>query len=389
MKVSTSMIFYFFLIGYVIFGLSISAIPSFSKLGFVFVFSGVLFFIVYFTPVIKSEGLPSYFLWYSFFYIFIVFSYIWSPLSMGFVPVGSILTVYLFSTMLFFGINYKLISPLGLVIVFLLPGIINFVAFNLGVNYVSELYDIETEAAMKRFGGLVGHPNAMLSRIMLPLFISILFVKELTKLRLFNKLILPIILLLCIFAMYSSGSKKALLFFIISVPMILSYYPKIKNTIYFISITALSVFLLGGITLMQTSLFDTNLEVINRLEEMLDGDESTYERFDMIFMGIDYFLSSPIFGNGLDSFSYLSNLGYYSHNNLVELLVSGGVIAASLYYFMIFNSLKGYFVNRGFVSLFFLCLLLISFDVTGVTYSDRSLQIFIFLLYSKYYCKIV
>lgn len=59
-------------------------------------------------------------------------------------------------------------------------------------------------------------------------------------------------------------------------------------------------------------------------------------RLDFIIKGVYYFLMSPILGHGYYSFSQLygGDTGnyMYSHNNYIETLVGGGVIAFVLYY---------------------------------------------------------
>lgn len=84
----------------------------------------------------------------------------------------------------------------------------------------------------------------------------------------------------------------------------------------------------------------------SRLEDMLrglaggSGDGSFNWRRLMLEEGWKYFLERPVFGQGIDNFRYLfgvqQGLETYSHNNFIEILVSGGFVGFLLYYSIYF-----------------------------------------------------
>lgn len=83
----------------------------------------------------------------------------------------------------------------------------------------------------------------------------------------------------------------------------------------------------------------------SRLEQAANGlfgsgtsDASYNGRHKMIVHGWEWFLRRPIFGYGLENFralySHEYNFSTYSHNNFIELLVSGGIVGIAIYYSM-------------------------------------------------------
>ena len=76
------------------------------------------------------------------------------------------------------------------------------------------------------------------------------------------------------------------------------------------------------------------------------ADGSSKIRSQMIEMGMQKWLSSPIWGYGFDSFKYynqaITGHFYYSHNNFVELLYNTGIIGFILYYW--------YYAKLGFIA---------------------------------------
>ena len=106
-----------------------------------------------------------------------------------------------------------------------------------------------------------------------------------------------------------------------------------------------SILAIGGVVIIVYFLImnvDALYNIVGkRMEVLINGvfsDEgfktrtSAYYRARMISIGIDLFKQRPLVGWGLDSFSQLSPYATYSHNNYIELLVSGGIIGFGLYY---------------------------------------------------------
>jgi O-antigen ligase len=97
---------------------------------------------------------------------------------------------------------------------------------------------------------------------------------------------------------------------------------------------------------------DTLISRFEMTAAMLQGDEinmgdGDVERRLMIDKGFEYFLNSPIWGNGHKNFGYLfaietnsTDYGHFSHNNYVELLCNLGLIAFCIYYLFYYKLLK-------------------------------------------------
>ena len=64
--------------------------------------------------------------------------------------------------------------------------------------------------------------------------------------------------------------------------------------------------------------------------ELEDG--SSRFRMELIVMGIQIFLDNPLIGRGLGQFGVASQTGYFSHNEIVEILATTGLPGFFLYY---------------------------------------------------------
>jgi len=370
--IRSSSVAYIILSLYAVFGLALSAVPVISKLGFVFAFTGSIYMLSVYLR--RRTPIPNFFIVVSAFFCFLLISSIWSPIS-NYSAIGGILTVYFSCFFVVSGLYLKIITPLGVVVIMTLPGLINVIAYFLGINYVTEIYDLSSDSAIKRFGGFIGHPNAMLTRMMLPLLIAAVIGDKLIESNFFNKVVFPIIILLGVFAVFSSGSKKALLFFVIALPLILAFYPMVRYRMaLFFCISVIPMFILFWY-FSTVDLSTSGVEVFVRISNMFEGDESTKERYFMALMGLNLFSESPIFGHGLNSFSVMSGLGYYSHNNAVEILVSGGLLLFLCYYFVFFYSVLFSGIKVSWFYALGVLLLFIGFDSTSVSFMDRGIHL--------------
>src|SRR5690554_2224781 len=76
---------------------------------------------------------------------------------------------------------------------------------------------------------------------------------------------------------------------------------------------------------------------VEALMDLVQGgnieEASLRSRYNFISQGWEYFLRNPWRGHGLDAFRYIRGYRHvYSHNNFIELLVSGGIIGFAIYY---------------------------------------------------------
>lgn len=192
-----------------------------------------------------------------------------------------------------------------------------------------------------------------------------------------------------IFIILLSGSRKGLFILILGTPLLI-YLLNPKKRIKNIFISSLVIIILY-LAIIKTPLFYNIIG--NRVEayvnilfgaEVNEASANTRELF--IERGWNYFLQKPWTGYGLDCFRHLSgSYGTYSHNNYIELLVSGGIPTLILYYFIRIIVLIKLFINRNLDSinklLFVILLLLIISEYGLVSYFDRLFAIlFIFIL---------
>jgi O-antigen ligase len=61
-------------------------------------------------------------------------------------------------------------------------------------------------------------------------------------------------------------------------------------------------------------------------------DGSTQIRFELVRIGLQIFLSNPLFGCGLGQFSIVSGTGHYAHNEFIEIAATTGLPGLWLYY---------------------------------------------------------
>ena len=115
---------------------------------------------------------------------------------------------------------------------------------------------------------------------------------------------------------------------------------------------------------------------------------SSYLRAEYRKMAFQGWLNSPIWGHGFDSFRFFNNEVHgrnaYSHNNFLELLYNGGIIAFGLFYIIYYKITKMAIkssVNetKALIIGSIVCILL--FEYGQVDYNLSAILIYICLLY--------
>ena len=189
-----------------------------------------------------------------------------------------------------------------------------------------------------------------------------------------------------------SGSRKGLLVILLGfIILLFLMYPKKRMR----NILSIIIFLLTFYLLI-THIPGLYYVIGYRLEALINyilgnsyNEASLATRLSYIELGWNFFLEKPWTGYGLDCFRYLPKAyNTYSHNNFIEILVSGGIIAFILYYIQyIIIILKIFFVNRRLegsnkkIINFILCIMLVILvmDYGMVSYYERfilTLQMF-------------
>lgn len=183
---------------------------------------------------------------------------------------------------------------------------------------------------------------------------------------------------LLIFSIYVTGSRKTLLALAVIVIFIGIYICKhrvnkisLKKYIFFIVLMFSSFpFLRENIwaSFAQTATYERT--VIGY--KGLGGSENT--RYQMILDGLALWKEKPLWGYGINQFRFETVHDTYSHNNYIELLVSGGILALFAYYgvlIALFMKSRGVIGQSRFILLLSLLLLFI-WDTAQVSYSEKS-----------------
>lgn len=248
---------------------------------------------------------------------------------------------------------------------------------------VSSIYILATSdfSQIIRFGGELGNQNAVGMNLSISSIFCFYIIVSKKKYwyTLFFVLMIPCILL--------TGSRKALIFILISI--ILISYLRNRNSlskiVKFIAI-CICVLLVFYYLIFYIPLF---YEIIGeRIENMfsLFSGEGTNEgsiniRYNMAKVGLDLFANRPLAGYGIDNYRYLY-AGTYSHNNFIELMVGTGILGVIIYYLTHIIVLKELLRARKCVSDKTLCyviiVLIVSYIILSpslVYYYDKNFNI--------------
>lgn len=183
---------------------------------------------------------------------------------------------------------------------------------------------------------------------------------------------------------FLTGSRKIVIYMIGIVCGLLFYRSKnIKRTIGYVFL--ISVLMLVGYILLTQNQFLYEAMGQRIFTDMSD-EVSAVERSMLRSEGFKYFLQSPIFGNGVDSFKWVCFAGVYSHNNFIEIANGTGLIGLFIYYsYLIFIAVK-LWQGRGnkYNFLFFLVLIMtFAIEYYNVNYLQRG----VFVAYTLAYCQ--
>jgi O-antigen ligase len=196
-----------------------------------------------------------------------------------------------------------------------------------------------------RFGYSVDrNPNEIMLQLMIPA--CFLFYKSLKSESIKYRYLLGAVL--CVVVMLCTGSKKTIL--VLLFPIVFLLFRKGKNRFLrlFLLLTAM---IIGFVSIFRLDflygVLGTRIESLLNLSRdisQLSVSDTDAVRMLMRNRAFGMFLSSPMWGNGCESFRVLSGYNTYSHNNYTELLASYGVIGTIIYYYLpvnlIINSLK-------------------------------------------------
>lgn len=195
-----------------------------------------------------------------------------------------------------------------------------------------------------------------------------------------------------------TGSRKGLLIIILGLIVLIQLMEpkKILKNLFIFTIAGIFFY---NLILKVPQLYDVIGYRIEAMAQLIEGESyneaSLVSRVSYVELGWDMYRRRPWTGYGLDCFRlFRKAYGTYSHNNYIEMLVSGGNIAFLLYYLphiiFIFKGLLSKRQKNDITNLVLaISILILVSDYGVVSYFDRSiltLQIFGFaqLHYLKY-----
>lgn len=180
---------------------------------------------------------------------------------------------------------------------------------------------------------------------------------------------------------FLTGSRKALIYALVGIG--LYYVLSGKRTKWLRIFVAAAVCCLAVFAV-------TNIPVLynlvgRRIVSLLDvlqggtGTDTTSTRVSMITYGIEWFKENKWLGHGLNAFSafYGNRTGnaVYSHNNYIELLVSGGIVLTTLYYSRFLVLIRRLYSRIAFSEEAKVCTVLVAAiliaDIASITYYYR------------------
>lgn len=212
------------------------------------------------------------------------------------------------------------------------------------------LFSVSDFSNIKRFGEELGNQNAI-ARILTiaAVFSLVIYNKE-------KKLWYLLFWLLMVIMIFLTGSRTGFIFILLG--SVITFYSSYNINLKTILPVALLIFILlisSYYAIMNIELFYNILG--RRIEQMVEGafgegttDGSFNTRMNMIKYGWDWFKEKPLFGYGIDNYRVLySRIGFegtYSHNNVIELLVSVGLIGTIIFYLSYLGVLVNVFKIR-------------------------------------------
>ena len=240
-----------------------------------------------------------------------------------------------------------------------------------------------------RATGLLGNANVLAINLSL----AAIVVWLIPKIPFFIRIIA---LFVTFYGIAVSGSRKGVI--LGALLLLLVVLKLIRKSSLAAQTALLGSFFVGAVIYFQyldkiASFLNDNVLAINRFSLIFyDIDTSFSERKWFIDTGLQIWKEEPFFGKGLGQFSIISGSGAYSHNNYIELLVSGGILALVLYYLLYLVIIYKSYRTHRLLFLYSLLIVgtLIFTDMAMVSFTNRANMIFVafvlwyFSLYSAY-----
>lgn len=271
-----------------------------------------------------------------------------------------------------------------------------FIALFVNFLWLINLIDMGLDYEGWRFQGTILQANEF-AFIINFVMIMIIYISISKKIYVIHRYILLMLFVISLYMVFFTASKSGIIGSIILVGLYFSHIVHPKNFLFIILIGITGYIIITYTNLISlisaNTVFDleeTYLNLFSRIEIFFDvlsrgesGVKTSSElRIKMLKDGIEMWSNKPIFGNGMAVFE--AKFGGYSHNNIVELLVSVGVIGLFIYYslhiILFIKILKIRKFKNKIMFLIFLLLFLI-YDQAMVSYYGKFEVLALFILY--------
>lgn len=198
-----------------------------------------------------------------------------------------------------------------------------------------------------RFSGVAGQPNALGLISGTGFVISVAYLYLFAQSRRLSKPMAVLAISTSLFLIISSGSRGAIISILVA--LLYLFLKNVRNNfkaIVSISVLLTTILVVFYDKIIELPLYSRLLAVPSALGLNLGGNNIEAEfanatddtRIDIASTAFGAFLSSPIFGNGINTFSYFSEF-VYTHNSYLEILFSQGLFGIIFYGTFILYSL--------------------------------------------------
>lgn len=151
-----------------------------------------------------------------------------------------------------------------------------------------------------------------------------------------------------------TGSRKGLLmivFAVVILRLVVERKKLVKNLLIIVGMAAMLYFLIMNVSVLYNIVGVRVENLLTFLSKGETAEASLSDRHRLTQIGMSYVKENPWIGYGYDCFKLVSGMGpsgsvpigkvgFYSHNNYVELLFGGGIIGFALYYIPVAYLLK-------------------------------------------------
>lgn len=200
-----------------------------------------------------------------------------------------------------------------------------------------------------------------------------------------------------VFMLALTQSRKALAILLIGIVMIFilrnidskDFRKKVVRVLGSIIVLGIFIYLLLSLPVF-SGMIERMEGLVAIFSDVGEVDSSTRLRTEMITVGLEQFLKTPLFGIGMGNTHHLAEalLGKdsYLHNNFIELLAGGGIFGFVIYYSMYLYLFKEFWKyrknkNNAYVICLVIMLILFVMDYAMVSYYNKSRYIFLMLYF--------